>query len=53
MKQDFDFSKAIAGIEATTLVVAGDADIFTPAHAVELFALLGGGPSRGSPFCRG
>src|SRR5207302_8483405 len=26
MKQDFDFSKDIAGIMATTLVVAGDAD---------------------------
>src|SRR6059036_2192206 len=41
MKQDFDFSKEIAGIKATTLIVAGDADIFPPAHAVELFGLLG------------
>jgi pimeloyl-ACP methyl ester carboxylesterase len=46
MKQDFDFSKAIAGIRATTLIVAGDADIFPPAHAVELFGLLGGGQQR-------
>jgi pimeloyl-ACP methyl ester carboxylesterase len=43
MKKDFDFSKEIAGIKATTLVVAADADIFPPAHAVELFGLLGGG----------
>lgn len=43
MKQDFDFSKQIAGIKATTLIVAGDADIFPPVHAVELFGLLGGG----------
>ncbi|MGI9076024.1 MAG: alpha/beta fold hydrolase [Gemmatimonadaceae bacterium] len=43
MKQDFDFSKEITGIKATTLIVAGDADIFPPAHAVELFGLLGGG----------
>jgi pimeloyl-ACP methyl ester carboxylesterase len=43
MKKDFDFSKEIAGIKATTLIVAGDADIFPPAHAVEMFALLGGG----------
>src|SRR6266566_2819161 len=43
MKQDFDFSQQIRGITATTLVVAGDADIFPPAHAVELFGLLGGG----------
>jgi len=43
MAKDFDFSKEIAGIKATTLIVAGDADIFPPAHAVEMFGLLGGG----------
>lgn len=43
MKKDFDFSKEIAGIKATTLIVAGDADMFPPAHAVEMFGLLGGG----------
>jgi hypothetical protein len=43
MKQEFDFSKEVAGIQATTLIVAGDADIFPPAHAVEVFGLLGGG----------
>jgi len=43
MAKDFDFSKEVAKIEATTLVVAGDADIFPPAHAVEVFGLLGGG----------
>lgn len=43
MKQDFDFSKEIAEIKAQTLIIAGDADIFPPAHAVEMFALLGGG----------
>ena len=47
MKKDFDFSKEIAGIKATTLIVAGDADIFPPAHAVEMFALLGGGQRDG------
>jgi len=47
MKQHFDFSKAIAGIKATTLIVAGDADIFPPAHAVEMFGLLGGGQRDG------
>lgn len=47
MKKDFDFSKEIAGIKATTLVVAGDADIFPPAHAVEVFGLLGGGKRDG------
>src|SRR5436309_3492872 len=47
MKQDFDFSREIAGIKAPTLIVAADADIFPPAHAVELFGLLGGGQRDG------
>ena len=47
MKIDFDYSKEIAGLTATTLIVAGDADIFPPAHAVELFGLLGGGKRDG------
>jgi len=47
MKQDFDFSNEIKGIKAPTLIVAGDADIFPPAHAVEMFGLLGGGQRDG------
>jgi len=47
MKQDFDLSSDIAGITATTLIVAADADIFPPAHAVEMFGLLGGGKRDG------
>jgi pimeloyl-ACP methyl ester carboxylesterase len=47
MKEDFDLSDQIKGIKATTLVVAGDADIFPPAHAVEMFGLLGGGQRDG------
>jgi len=47
MKQDFDFSSDIARITATTLIVAADADIFPPAHAVEMFGLLGGGKRDG------
>jgi pimeloyl-ACP methyl ester carboxylesterase len=43
----FDFSNEIARIRATTLIVAGDADIFPPAHAVEMFGLLGGGKRDG------
>jgi pimeloyl-ACP methyl ester carboxylesterase len=35
--------EAIAAIEAPTLVIAGDSDIVTPEHAVELFRLRGGG----------
>lgn len=47
MKVDFDFSSQIPSIKARTLVVAGDADIFPPSHAVELFGLLGGGQRDG------
>jgi len=47
MKVDFDFSQQIRGITATTLIVAGDADIFPPSHAVEMFGLLGGGQRDG------
>jgi len=43
MKKDFDLSKQVASVKAPTLVIAGDADIFPPSHAVELFGLLGGG----------
>lgn len=43
MQRDFDYSEEIRRITAPTLVVAGDADIFPPSHAVELFGLLGGG----------
>jgi len=47
MKQDFDFSKEVAAIKAPTMIVAGDADIFPPSHAVEMFGLLGGGKRDG------
>jgi pimeloyl-ACP methyl ester carboxylesterase len=47
MKVDFDYSKEIAALDVQTLIVAGDADIFPPAHAVELFGLLGGGKRDG------
>jgi pimeloyl-ACP methyl ester carboxylesterase len=48
MKEDFDLSKEVAGIKARTLIVAGDADIFPPKHAVEVFGLLGGGQRDGN-----
>ena len=47
MAKDYDFSVQVRGITAPTLVVAGDADIFPPAHAVELYGLLGGGQRDG------
>jgi pimeloyl-ACP methyl ester carboxylesterase len=47
MKGDFDYSKEIAGIKATTMIVAGDSDMFPPSHAAEFFGLLGGGKRDG------
>ena len=47
MKGDFDYSKQLAQIEAPTMIVAGDSDMFPPAHAVEMFGLLGGGKRDG------
>jgi len=43
MKKDFDLTESIKKVKAPTLVIAADADIFPPSHAVELFGLLGGG----------
>jgi pimeloyl-ACP methyl ester carboxylesterase len=43
MKKDFDLSNEIPKLKATTMIVAGDSDIFPPSHAVEFFGLLGGG----------
>jgi hypothetical protein len=64
MKKDFDFSNEIARIQATTLIVAGDADIFPPrtrsrcsgcsAAVGETVGGMGrGARNRGSPSCRG
>ncbi len=47
MKNDYDFTKEFGKLQPTTLIVAGDADIFPPAHAVEVFGLLGGGKRDG------
>lgn len=43
MKKDYDWSESIKKVKAPTLVIAADADLFPPSHAVELFGLLGGG----------
>lgn len=42
-KNDYDWSKEVAGIKAPTLLVFGDADAVRTSHAVEFFELLGGG----------
>ncbi len=43
MRGDYDWTKDFAAIEAPTLIVAGDADFVRLDHAVEMYALLGGG----------
>lgn len=48
MKEGLDTSDSdVAAIKAKTLIVCGDADIFAPSHAVEMFGLLGGGKKDG------
>jgi len=47
MQQPLDYTKEIATITAPVMFVQGDADIVPPTHAMELFALLGGGQRDG------
>ena len=47
MKKDYDWSREVAAIKAPTLLVFGDADAVSPAHAVQFFELLGGGQKDG------
>ena len=44
LRQDYDWSAGVAAIKAPTLIVMGDADMVRPAHAVEMYELLGGSP---------
>ena len=46
-------SEAISGIKSPTLLIAGDADLVRPEHAVEMFRLLGGGGFGDTPAGRG
>ena len=48
LTQDFDWTQDVVAIQAPTLIVVGDADTVRPAHAVELFELLGGGKADGA-----
>jgi pimeloyl-ACP methyl ester carboxylesterase len=47
LRKDYDWSKDVAAIRASTLLVFGDADAIPPAHAVQFFELLGGGKKDG------
>jgi pimeloyl-ACP methyl ester carboxylesterase len=43
VKVDYDWSAEIPGLLIPVMLVIGDADGMAPSHAVEFFALLGGG----------
>ncbi len=44
--EDYDWTQDMAAIQAPALIVVGDADSVFPAHAVEMFELLGGGKAE-------
>jgi pimeloyl-ACP methyl ester carboxylesterase len=43
MRQDFDFTEEVRGLQVPALIVAADADMAPPSHYVELFNMLDGG----------
>ena len=43
LRRDYDWSHEVATIQASTLIVVGDADSVRTAHAVDFFELFGGG----------
>jgi pimeloyl-ACP methyl ester carboxylesterase len=45
---EYDWSADVAAIRAPALIVIGDADTVLPAHAAEMFGLLGGGTANGA-----
>src|SRR5258706_3913386 len=53
MRKDYDWSRDVAAIKAPTLLVFGDADAVTPAHAVQFFEFLVGGQKDGSWYGSG
>jgi pimeloyl-ACP methyl ester carboxylesterase len=47
MRQDYDWTEDVKKISTPTLIVAGDNDDFSPAHAQAMYELLGGGVAGG------
>ena len=43
LKKDYDWSKDVAAIKASTMLVFADADAVRTAYVVEFYGLLGGG----------
>jgi pimeloyl-ACP methyl ester carboxylesterase len=48
LRQEYDWSDAFAALPMPVMIVTGDADAIRPAHALEMFALLGGGQHEAS-----
>ena len=46
--QEYDWTAGVTALQVPTLIVIGDADSIFPAHAVEMFGLLGGGKTDGA-----
>jgi pimeloyl-ACP methyl ester carboxylesterase len=46
LTESYDWNAEVAQITSPTLILVGDADTVLPAHAVELFGLLGGGKAE-------
>ena len=53
MRQDFDFTEEVRGLQVPTLIVAADADMAPPSHYVEVFNLLDGGLRDGGWMSEG
>jgi pimeloyl-ACP methyl ester carboxylesterase len=53
MRQDFDFTEEVRGLQVPALIVAADADMAPPSHYVELFNLLDGGLRDGGWMSEG
>jgi pimeloyl-ACP methyl ester carboxylesterase len=47
VRKDYDWSKELSLVKASTLIVIGDADAVRTGHAVEFFEHLGGGKGDG------
>jgi pimeloyl-ACP methyl ester carboxylesterase len=43
LKEDYDWTAEVQGLETPTMLVYADADSIRPAHIVEFYGLLGGG----------
>jgi pimeloyl-ACP methyl ester carboxylesterase len=43
LKEDYDWTAEVEGLQPRTLLIYADADSIRPAHVVEFFGLLGGG----------